>query len=145
MPARDQAAVVRLPLFIAHGAMRLDLDQDDLLREAGFREAELRDPDARVPIAKLRRRWPGHSSRGLRSSHGDPLRAGPLSAGLTRSKSPAGAPGHESWRPRSGRRARRRATVDLHSGRVPGTREGRFPVSPARPSSPYRCSRGVRG
>lgn len=57
MPARDQTAIVRLPLFIAHGATRFGLDPDGLLREAGFREAELRDPDARVPIVKLRRLW----------------------------------------------------------------------------------------
>jgi AraC-like DNA-binding protein len=54
---RDQTAIVRLPRFIAQGAARFGLDPDDLLSEAGFREAELRDPDARIPIAKLRRLW----------------------------------------------------------------------------------------
>jgi AraC-like DNA-binding protein len=57
VPAHDQTAIVRLPLFIARGATRFGLDPEALLREAGFREAELRDPDARVPIAKLRRLW----------------------------------------------------------------------------------------
>ncbi len=53
----DQTALVRLPLFIAHGAKRFGLDPDALLREAGFGADELRDPDARVPISKLRRLW----------------------------------------------------------------------------------------
>jgi len=57
VPDHEQTAIVRLPLFIAQGGTRFGLDPDALLREAGFREAELRAPDARVPIAKLRRLW----------------------------------------------------------------------------------------
>lgn len=54
---RPQTAIARLPRFIAQGATRFGLDPEGLLREAGFGEAELRDPDSRVPIAKLRRLW----------------------------------------------------------------------------------------
>jgi AraC-like DNA-binding protein len=57
VPARDQTAIARLPLFIARGATRFGLDPDALLREAGFNQTELRDADARVPISKLRRLW----------------------------------------------------------------------------------------
>lgn len=57
MADHDQTAIARLPLFIARGAARFGLDPDELLRQAGFRETELNDPDARVPIAKLRRLW----------------------------------------------------------------------------------------
>ena len=68
MPARDQTAILCLPLFIAHGTTRFGLDPDALLREAGFREAERRDPDAGVPAARLRRRWRGDSPRRPRPS-----------------------------------------------------------------------------
>lgn len=55
--ARQPTALARLPLLIAEGTRQFGLQPEGLLRDAGFRPRELKDPDTRVALSKLLRLW----------------------------------------------------------------------------------------
>lgn len=58
MSSDEMTGLARLPLaLMAVVESRYRLDPEDLKRAAGFREEELRDPDARVPLGKIWSLW----------------------------------------------------------------------------------------
>jgi AraC-like DNA-binding protein len=57
MSPLELTGLTRVALLLLQGAERLGLDRDELIRSAGFREEELRDPDGRVSVAKIWSVW----------------------------------------------------------------------------------------
>ena len=57
MAKLELTGIARLPLRFLRGAPKLGLAPADLLQRAGLRERDLRDPDARVPLARILDLW----------------------------------------------------------------------------------------
>ena len=55
--APELTGIARLPLAILRQAPRLGLDPAELMRAASIDPLDLRDPDARVPLARILRLW----------------------------------------------------------------------------------------
>ena len=55
--APELTGIARLPLAIVRVSPRLGLDPAELMRDASIDTLDLRDPDARVPLAKILRLW----------------------------------------------------------------------------------------
>ncbi len=53
----DKTELARSPLLLLDFAAERGLDAESLMREAGIREQQLRDPDARVPFSSMRPLW----------------------------------------------------------------------------------------
>lgn len=77
----EPCGLVRLPLVLLGRATELGLDRTELLARAGIAEAELADPDARLPLRKLWELWrlaiarTGDEDLPLRLIASTPLRA----------------------------------------------------------------------
>lgn len=56
MPTRS-TSLVRLPLHLLRQTDKEGLDRGELLRQAGLRESDLSDPDARIPLLRFLALW----------------------------------------------------------------------------------------
>jgi len=58
MSPQDMTGLARIPLHLLDkAAQRYGLDHEELMRLAGFSQAELDDPDSRVPLGKIWTLW----------------------------------------------------------------------------------------
>ena len=57
MDERELTGLVRIPLLVLEQASELGLDRDELMRAAALDEAELEDPDARIPFSNVLKLW----------------------------------------------------------------------------------------
>jgi AraC-like DNA-binding protein len=54
----ESTSLARFPLFFLQIAQEMGLDREELLAAAELHEDDLRDPDRRVPLAKMWKLWP---------------------------------------------------------------------------------------
>jgi len=57
MPSIEPSGLARIPLILLGRAAEFGLDRDVLMRDAGLIDAELDDPDSRIPIRKVWKLW----------------------------------------------------------------------------------------
>jgi AraC-like DNA-binding protein len=63
MPPIEPSGLARIPLIVLDRAPEFGLNRQTLMHDAGLTEAELDDPDARVPIRKVWRLWRAAAER----------------------------------------------------------------------------------